>query len=517
VTPNPRVLVFAFVAAVTVGAAPALAQGGGVTRPSNGLFGSNTDTSSPQTLGVTMSLAASADSDTPADAPTAVSQLLGPQPTAHANLLVGIADYDWRGRSVQVRANGGSTLRHDRRSGDIRGLSHWGAAGVTARLPRRTSLVINQTATYSPSYLSYLYSLFLRTTATGAGAATPAAPDAPTSGFESFSDGTQVALESGEGAPVAPDFPVDDSESFAYSTQMTITHGITRRSRVWAIAESSRTDVQGTTSTQPELNWHGVTGLAAYGLGRNTTATGRYRYRAGNFVYGGGAATPGVSTEHGGEIGVTHTWPLSKTRRLTFDVGFGSSVVIPPALPEGASLPGPLEPGMLPDPGMSLDGDPGLEPEMPAEGPVEGVNYFGRAYPLVGQLGVSYLFGQSWQTSGMYHRRVDYVPGFTAPVSTDGFTARLDGLIARRVDALISGAYSSGRPALNRSGPTFDTYSGNARLRVALARSMAAYVEYVYYFYDFREYTELAPGMPKLFERHGLRVGMTLRVPALGR
>jgi hypothetical protein len=553
VTPNPRVLVLAIAAIITGGAAPALAQAIGSPRPFNGLFGSgNFNANARQKVDLTVSLAAASDSDVAAEAPAIVNQVIGPQPTAHADMLVGAADYEWRGHYVDVRANGGSTLRHDRRSGRISSLSHNALAGLTARLPRQISLVVSQTAAYSPSYLSYLYTLFLRPAATGSGEPLPVSPDVPAYDFDPDADGTPAPpaepdaddteppgapdtpaddFESGaddtQAPPAAPDSP-NDFESYAYGTQMTLSRGLTRRSHVWAIAERIWTDYRIATGGQPELEWHGVTGVVSYGLGRNTTASGRYRYRAGNFPYSGVAVTDGTSTEHGVELGLSHSWRFSATRRLTFDVGLGSSRVI---LPDRMM---PLEPVMPPDPGMppdpempsdpetpsdpvmSSDAEMPLEPEMPRE-PSAGVTLHRRSDPLVGQLGVGYQFGRTWQASAMYYRRVDYVPGLTAPVSADGAAVRIDGLIARRVDALVSAVYSSGRSALNPNSPRFGTYAGDARLRVALTRAAAAYVEYVYFFYDFRGNTQLAPGLPDTLERQGLRVGLTLRVPALGR
>ena len=63
----------------------------------------------------------------------------------------------------------------------------------------------------------------------------------------------------------------------------------------------------------------------------------------------------------------------------------------------------------------------------------------------------------------------------------------------------------------------FDTYTGDVRLRYALTRTFAAYVEYLYYFYDSRGSVPIAPGIPAGLERNGVRAGLTLRVPALRR
>ena len=52
---------------------------------------------------------------------------------------------------------------------------------------------------------------------------------------------------------------------------------------------------------------------------------------------------------------------------------------------------------------------------------------------------------------------------------------------------------------------------------MGLTPTLATYAEYVYYFYDFGDNVRLAPGVPSGLERNGVRVGLTLWVPALRR
>jgi hypothetical protein len=46
---------------------------------------------------------------------------------------------------------------------------------------------------------------------------------------------------------------------------------------------------------------------------------------------------------------------------------------------------------------------------------------------------------------------------------------------------------------------------------------MAVYSEYLYYYYDQAGVLRLAPGLPRVFEQHGVRVGFSLFAEALGR
>ena len=140
--------------------------------------------------------------------------------------------------------------------------------------------------------------------------------------------------------------------------------------------------------------------------------------------------------------------------------------------------------------------------------------HYGR---LSAQVTMNYDFGRTWQTRGIYRRGVEYMAGLSEPVSADSFSASVDGLLVRRVDVLASAGYASGQSALNLNSWTFDTYTGDVRLRFALTRVFATHVEYLYYFYDSRGTAPLDPRIPQGLERKGVRVGLMLWVPALRR
>jgi hypothetical protein len=189
--------------------------------------------------------------------------------------------------------------------------------------------------------------------------------------------------------------------------------------------------------------------------------------------------------DHGVNIGVDYNRRLSASRHLTFGVLVGSSTTI---LPESA----------LPESPESLG---------------SGDQYYHR---MSGQLMLGYEFARTWKADAIYRRGIDYVAGLMEPISADRFTANVEGLLTRRIDVLASAGYSNGVSALSQTS-TFNTYTGDLRLRYALTRTFAAYAEYLYYFYDSRGSTPVAPGISSGLERKGIRTGLTLRVPALGR
>ncbi len=117
--------------------------GGGATRPAR------------HNLDLTFSLAEAHDSDSPteagADSPAATPF------DGYSTMLTGNVDYRWDGSRVQFRVGEASAVRYLNDAGELRVVSHTAAAGVSANLGSRTSVLLNQTVAYSPSDL---YSLF---------------------------------------------------------------------------------------------------------------------------------------------------------------------------------------------------------------------------------------------------------------------------------------------------------------------------------------------------------------------
>jgi hypothetical protein len=282
----------------------------------------------------------------------------------------------------------------------------------------------------------------------------------------------------GDAPPVAPDYTyaINSLDVYSYNTAATLNNQMTARTALAVGADWQHTDAVALGGARRGLDMYRGRGQVSHHLARNTTAVGGYFYRVGDVDYGGVALR---MVEHGAETGLDIVRPLSATRHLTFGVRVGgSSMLLPP-------LPG------LPD---ATD----------------------RRYNTVsGQLSLAYDFSRQWVVRGSYRRGVDYVAGLSEPVSAESVTAGLDGALARRVTLLASAAYSNGMSALTRTTSAFDTYTGNLRLRFLLTRTFVVYAEDSYYLYDSRGSAPLVPGIPSRLERHGVRLGFTLSVPAL--
>ena len=103
------------------------------------------------------------------------------------------------------------------------------------------------------------------------------------------------------------------------------------------------------------------------------------------------------------------------------------------------------------------------------------------------------------------------------PVFSDGARVELTGLITRRIDVSAMAGYATAASAIHPTDQNLETHTGDVRIRYALKRSFALYSEYLYYYYDLRGQTRLAPGLPSVFEQHGIRVGFMVFAEALGR
>lgn len=421
----------------------ALAQTAGTGRPSGGLFGMHAEAAGVnQGLNVTALIVQAYDENLLAESGSLSPGT--PNLSGHFTMLHTGSEYKWATRSLHLGLTGSSAFRYYGRVGHVQTVSHAGAAGLSAKLGRRTKLLINQGAAYSPSYLFALF--------------------------------PQVEEPSpGDTRPTAPDHTLDDIPSYSYSTTARMMHGLTRRASVSATLDYTYTDFVREEGGHRDMAAYGGRAEFSRSIGRRTGLHTGYRYRTGHFR----GVSIGSVTEHGVDVGVGHTRALSGTRQAHFDFRLGISGIEMPPDRAGVAR--------------------------------------GRLYRLLGDATFGYDFGRSWRARAVYRRGLEYVAELTEPVYVGGATATVDGLITRRLDFHAAAGYSSGETAL-RTGPAFDTYSGNVRSRFALTPGVAVFLQYFYYVYDFGSGTSLlAPGLSPQLERHGVRAGLTLWLPVFRR
>jgi len=297
---TPPVSIFV-VAVLLFATTPGFSQEAGFQPLPGGLFGANETHTARQNLDVSFSLAEGYDSDVPADFRGIGDALVGGRST----IIMGHSEYYWQSSRVQVGAKGESALRHYNELAQVKPFSYSGGIGLSARLGGSTTLLANQTAAYSPSYL---YGLFPSTVADGPG----------------------------DAIPTAPDYAASDFDSFTYRTTVGLTQGLTPRSRVAASGEISYTDFAHETATVRDVSSRELRGEFSHNLALHTAVQIGYEFRTGTFGYGG-VVEPGVSaTEHRMLVGVEHSRQLSATRRMIFDASFGASVISSSAPADGS-------------------------------------------------------------------------------------------------------------------------------------------------------------------------------------
>jgi hypothetical protein len=268
-------------------------------RPYQSLFSDGADTNATvhHSFDMSLSVIAAYDDDalpaaTPGIDPT------GGTLSGYNTTYSGSAQYAWQGRHMQAGFSGQSTVRHYTDPNDYIA-SHSAAAGFAAQFARRTSLFVNQTASYSPPYLFGLFPTL----------------QTPLPGTDDTGN---------------PNYVVDDSESLAYETVATVEHGLTRKTNLTFTADYRFTDFRRNDTGRQDVRAKGLHAQSAYSLGRNAAFTAGYHYRSGELGFGSLA----VTSEQRVQIGVAYNRRLSPSRRATFNFNVGSSRMDLPPSPD---------------------------------------------------------------------------------------------------------------------------------------------------------------------------------------
>jgi hypothetical protein len=159
-------------------------------------------------------------------------------------------------------------------------------------LPKST-LRIDQSAAYSPSYL---YQLF---------------------------PGEDLSL--GEAIPANPEYQILATDSYSYRTQAALSFGSARGTQVTTSGGFNRTDFQEETRSRFDLEVVEAGVRVSRRLAPSRALSGGYKYRSGEFGLGG------PTTEHQLSIGIDYSPALSRTRRATFALEVSPTRVSIPA------------------------------------------------------------------------------------------------------------------------------------------------------------------------------------------
>ena len=437
-------------------ATPALGQGPAAPAPSGGLYAATrSDTASGDRLNFEFAVSEAFDSDVAVEHRARLLRSDSPV-SGFSTMVMAFADYAHTRRRLQLGGSASTGFRYHQRLGEVTTISHSAGLGATVRLPKRATLHINQTAAYSPSYL---YQLF------------PTSPIAPPE----------------EAIPVELDYQIEETESYFYGTRMSLAMGSTR-TQITTTAEYDHTNFQRDILLRPDLTTYAGGAKVSRRLSRDSRALIEYQYRAGQYWL------DELTREHQATVGIEYSRPLSATRRATFRFTVS---------------PGTLQ---LPEPVVQS-----IIAESTASEPGEATPLDRTVFRVGGEGSVDYQFRRGWVAEANYRRGVEYLAVLVGPLLSDAARVRLAGLITRRVDVAASAGYATGASALSRNPEKLNTYTGEIRIRYALKRSLALYSEYLYYHYDLGGQARLAPGLPTVFNQHGVRIGVMLFVPTLDR
>jgi hypothetical protein len=262
------------------------------------------------------------------------------------------------------------------------------------------------------------------------------------------------------------DYTVVQRDSYRYGGNVGVNVSITGRSSLglaYGHAQTSSSD------GLFDMQVRSARASFGYKMTRNASLTAGYsRYEG---LYDRSNARNSVAETV--NIGVNYHKPLSVTRRTFLQFATGTAVA------------------------ENLDGD--------------------RSLRATGSAVLSHQIGRSWSARADYHRGVGYLEGFNEPVFSDTAGAGVGGLISRRVEFSSDARYFRGSTSPSSATRPFDTYSAWVRVRTGLTRGLAAYAEYFFYHYEFADAATRPTGVASKYSRQGVRVGISLWVPLVGR
>jgi hypothetical protein len=108
---------------------------------------------------------------------------------------------------------------------------------------------------------------------------------------------------------------------------------------------------------------------------------------------------------------------------------------------------------------------------------------------------------------------VQYLPGFGGSFFADTAQVRYSGLLNRRIEASLAGAYSAGHVGFQQDGASYSTATAGADMRVAMSRTLSLFAQYAYSRYGFDAGVQVPFGLPPQLDRHSVRFGLSGWLP----
>ncbi len=223
---------------------------------------------------------------------------------------------------------------------------------------------------------------------------------------------------------------------------VTLSHALTRKSTVSAIAEFTEAPAS---TTRPEQRT--VAGGASYdySLMRGVSFRLGYVTRVGDYT-SNGRDTPLRSRTDSIDAGINYGRAISLSRRARLTLATGTT-----AISDGRS----------------------------------------RRFDVTGNANLSYEIGRTWSAALVYDRRAGFVETLSAPSSSDNVTGALNGLFTRRISLDVDAGAARGQVGVT-AGNTYWVYRGAMDVGFAFSRLLSVHVGYLAYRYRFDD-TEFLP------------------------
>ena len=133
----------------------------------------------------------------------------------------------------------------------------------------------------------------------------------------------------------------------------------------------------------------------------------------------------------------------------------------------------------------------------------------------VGSISASMGLTRVWRFSSDLARHVSLLDGVSPqPFATSTASVRLDALTSRRINLSLSGGFSRGS-GLDGFG-AYESSSATSQLQYGLSQCCGLFTTYSYYRHQLRDLSSLPPGLPPNYDRHAVRVGLSLWLPLYG-
>ena len=138
-------------------------------------------------------------------------------------------------------------------------------------------------------------------------------------------------------------------------------------------------------------------------------------------------------------------------------------------------------------------------------------------FMLTGSATLVRELGRKGSAALSYERGVQMIDGLRAPVFADSVRGSVTASLTSRVSLTNGITYTFGAVGLRSGNNDYRTVSGSSEVNVDVTRGTALYVGYIYAANTLGSSVELPIGVPNVYGRQSVRVGLSVRMPVIQR